>query len=556
MVNMNMIFNSPNAVANGTQTEDKTSASKAALAKLMAAWEAKQKSAKKVGGLGLLAVTLAACNDDDDAPAAAAPDTTPFSQADVDTQVAAAVAAVDTTADDAAAISSAVAAATSFSTLDELVAAYNTASNSGDNIMSTGIDYLTGAATDDTFVAVQTADTTETWGVADEIDGAGGTDTLKLTVAANEAINLGTLLNVENLVLRAAGGGTNDLDMANFATVTDLTLDRPVAGVDVTGLDTSDTVTVKDLLATTDTTLTYTTAGTAAALATAGDSATVTVNGATAASDLELAGDVETVTVNFSAASAFADLVFDGGTTTLTLDAAAATTVATTFTAAAVTSLTMSGAGLITVTPDLPAAVASITATGSTGGVNIDSGAVAEATNAVATFDQNDFTFTGGGGADTLDLASLPAARELTVDMGAGNDVVIVDEEVAADAATTTNAGDSINGGDGTDTIRYTASTTLDATHESQVTNFETLATGGTATITMANLDNFAAKAFSSSTSDGVDGNDRVVVSMDGMLTGSTFSADATAGTVTQSADADGVEFNFSLTTDDFCDCN
>ncbi|PQM60260.1 MAG: hypothetical protein CML40_06345, partial [Rhodobacteraceae bacterium] len=96
---MNMIVNSSDLV--GYEAETKKNSNKElgnaqALNKLMKIWEGNQaRSGKKVAGLGLLAVTLAACNSDDD---------TPFAQSDID----AAVAAVDLTTDNAAAVTAAL----------------------------------------------------------------------------------------------------------------------------------------------------------------------------------------------------------------------------------------------------------------------------------------------------------------------------------------------------------------------------------------------------------------------------------------------------------------
>ena len=58
---MNMIVNKSDLV--GYEAVDRTTAKKEALAKLVAAWESKQaKKAARFGGLGFLAVSLAACN--------------------------------------------------------------------------------------------------------------------------------------------------------------------------------------------------------------------------------------------------------------------------------------------------------------------------------------------------------------------------------------------------------------------------------------------------------------------------------------------------------------
>lgn len=352
------------------------------------------------------------------------------------------------------------------------------------------------------------------------------------------AVAPASIASIENLIYRATDAGA-DIDLGNFASVTSLTLDRPVAGVDVSGVATSDTLVISQLSATSDTTLTYggTLTGTA-------DASAITLNGATAGADLELSGAVETVTLNVGAAASLADLVFDAGTTTLVVNADANLTVATTLTGAGVTSLTANGAGNLTLTPNLAAATVSVNGAAATGNINVKAGNVNEA--AVGT---TDFTFTGGTGNDTLDLSATDGDDEIQISMGAGNDLVILDE------VTVKTTADAIDGGDGDDTLRYTGSTTLDADFSTQVSNIETLEVAATATITMAALDEFAPKNFKSTVADGAAGNSRVVLSMDGLATGSTITLDAAAAAVTRdSADDDGVELNVSLTTDGTAD--
>ena len=90
---MNMIVNSSDLVGYEAEIEKQGTWSKEkALNKVVKAWESKQaRAAKRVGGVSLLAVSLAACNSDDD--------TTPFSQADVDSAKAAATTAALTSSD-------------------------------------------------------------------------------------------------------------------------------------------------------------------------------------------------------------------------------------------------------------------------------------------------------------------------------------------------------------------------------------------------------------------------------------------------------------------------
>lgn len=86
-----------NMISTGAfQTEmDVSTKQTALLKKLVSAWEKKNSKVARAGGVSLMALSLAACGDDD---------TTPFSQADIDT----AVAAVDITTDNAAAVTAAL----------------------------------------------------------------------------------------------------------------------------------------------------------------------------------------------------------------------------------------------------------------------------------------------------------------------------------------------------------------------------------------------------------------------------------------------------------------
>jgi hypothetical protein len=76
MVNMNMIVNRSDLVGYEADLGDSTAAKNKALSKIVAAWESKQaKNAKRLGGLGLLAVSLAACNSSTDDTTASTPAT-------------------------------------------------------------------------------------------------------------------------------------------------------------------------------------------------------------------------------------------------------------------------------------------------------------------------------------------------------------------------------------------------------------------------------------------------------------------------------------------------
>ena len=67
---MNMIVNTSELVGYEAETKITKASGTQALAKLISTWERKQAVAKRLGGFGLLAVSLAACNNDDDTSAA------------------------------------------------------------------------------------------------------------------------------------------------------------------------------------------------------------------------------------------------------------------------------------------------------------------------------------------------------------------------------------------------------------------------------------------------------------------------------------------------------
>ena len=480
--------------------------------KLTAAWEKKNSKTARAGGASLMALSLAACGGEDDTPfsqadvdaavaavdittdnqaaidaaiAALPADTTPFSQADID----AAVAAVDITTDNAAATDAAVAAATSFASLDGLVAAYNnleTAAAQPAELTTSAGDYVQLGAGDNTIVAVQTgAAATETFSATDTIDAGAGNDTIIIThEEAGVALNAAQVDGVESIVYRDVSGG-GDLDMANFADATSLSLERMQGASDVAGLATTDTVSITDAGATYDATLTYTAAGVTGDA----DSASISVDGVTAGADLAFVGAVETMTVNVVGdASSFADLQFDAGTTTVNINAAANLTVATTYDAAGSTALNITGAGDVSIGQALDAATITVDASASTGDVTVTAGAVAEATDP-STVDIADITVTTGSGDDAVDVTNVVTARELSVSTGAGDDTVTIGTALVTSGATI--AGDVIDGGEGTDILSMTSAIANgQATAVTTVSGFEEI------TISNALAANFTAANF------------------------------------------------------------
>jgi hypothetical protein len=189
MVNMNMIVNSSDLV--GYEAETKINSKRElgqaqALNKLLKIWEGRQaKSSKKAAGLGLLAVTLAACNSDD---------STPFAQTDIDTAVTAAVAtavaAVDLTTDNAAAVTTALsphatlAAAVSSNDATVTTAALTTA----DGTIYASVDAAKTAGVNTTSSDAVTAALTSTDGtVHTNVDAAITSNDVAVTAAATTA---------------------------------------------------------------------------------------------------------------------------------------------------------------------------------------------------------------------------------------------------------------------------------------------------------------------------------------------------------------------------------
>ena len=142
MVNMNMIVNSSDLVGYEAEIEKQGTWSKEkALNKVVKAWESKQaRAAKRVGGVSLLAVSLAACNSDDD--------TTPFSQADVDSAKAAATTAALTSSDGTvhASVDAAITAASSADATAALTDASGTVHATVDAAMTSNDAAITTAA--------------------------------------------------------------------------------------------------------------------------------------------------------------------------------------------------------------------------------------------------------------------------------------------------------------------------------------------------------------------------------------------------------------------------
>jgi len=417
-----------------------------AVKKLVSIWEKKNSKMARASGVSLMALTLAACGDSDD---------TPFSQTDIDSAVTTALTGSNGTvysSVDAAVTAgvNSVVDTTPFNQadIDAAVQAQIDSTSSDQVDMTTSVgDYLTGGSGDNTIVGVQDGAATETFSATDTIDGGAGNDTIIITNSEAANLNAAVVRNVENVEYRGLAGG--DLDMANFSDATTLLLERTTGAVNVDNLALTDTLTIKDGAATMDSSLTYTAAGVTGTA----DSATVTIDGVAALADIAFVGAVETMNINVTSDASIADLDFDAGTTALNITAGADLTVTNQVTSAEVAALTIVGAGDVSLTA-LDASTITVTAGSATGDLTLITGAAAEATDP-STVDIADVTVTLGSGGDSLNVASTADARELSIDMGAGDDTVTLGGSLTS--ASATSAGDILVGGDGTDTISVTS---------------------------------------------------------------------------------------------------
>jgi len=338
--------------------------------------------------------------------------------------------------------------------------------------LTTAVDSKTGGAGDDSFVGLPTTLTS-----GDNLDGAGGTDTLSLTstITATNAVLGFTTTNIENVSVNmvdgnAAAAHTQTVDMLNSSPA-----NITVSGVTATGGN-MDQITFSNV----DSGSTVSLVGTgniqaninydAAYLAGTGDTATVKVNGVTrtAATDsnIVVGAGIETLTIDSSGVkSAIGDLQWGGA-------------------------LVVTGDADLTIADDFAAAVDNVNAAAFSGKLSINMADPADNANP-GLVDVADSTVVGGSGADTLDMSSVTtAARELSVDAGAGNDTVVIGQDLTSPAAT--SAGDVLNGGDGVDTLTMTTALAngLTAANSAGVTNFEVLniSNANNNAVTLANI--------------------------------------------------------------------
>ena len=277
--------------------------------------------------------------------------------------------------------------------------------------------------------------TSNSWNTFDDITGGSGTDTLTASVTG---VNLRpNMTAVENLVLTDTGGATiNMVDVSGLTSITSQT--------------STNAPTINNLQSVGSFTLNNTTVGatlnhTAAATVGASDSATLNLEGVTGAGGSAIIYSATTNSIESLniASTISANTINDLQTT-----------------GAGVSTLGITGDQNLTISTALDAEITAINAGDMTGVVTL-------------TLGTGGTTATFGSAADQITLAA--AADDLT--LGGGADTVFA----AAGGLTTL---DTIAGGDGTDTISYTADEAVALTDFTNVTSVEVLTAAANVQIT------------------------------------------------------------------------
>jgi len=421
MVNMNMIVNNSDLVGyEAEKTASKAMQKKQALALLLEKWGvARGKRATKIGGLGFLAVSLAACNSDSDSTA----------DADLAAQLAAANAAITALQTAQAATEAAQAAATATAAEAAVVAATPAALS----VLTTAIDTVVPAATSDSLSAGLTG-TTQTWQSLDSIDMGAGEDTIVAIITGDVTPSMS---NVENINV-SNSTATATVNLSASTGVTSVTSTSSSFLVTFSALDLGTTLNVANSAGTTGNTFNWTAAGVVGTT----DAATLNVTNVTGGTNpITIAAGIESLTINSNGSV----------TNNFTLN----TTNPATLTIAGPAGITLAGArGSSTTTVDASAATGAVTMTYNATVAN---------------------SYVGSAGADALTLTGGTSAVS-TVSTGAGNDTVTFTADLLGAAAATA---DILDGGDGTDTLvggnAELIALTDTATSASTITNFETI---------------------------------------------------------------------------------
>ncbi|MCK6411340.1 MAG: hypothetical protein L6Q55_02815 [Azonexus sp.] len=317
--------------------------------------------------------------------------------------------------------------------------------------LTTGTNNFTGTSGSDTFDAGLSSSSLQTLNSGDRLDGGAGTDDLVAVI--NGSVTPAALTSVENVMFTTVTNSAT-LDLTNstgLSTVTSAGATGAGNTVTIQGVSKAVGITIRD------TALAH----------------TVTYN--------DVTGTADTATVNvgnLSQATGVVTSILGVETLTLNVTGNSSNTVAGTgigtLTATQTAKLNVTGDKALNIVDNLEAQVVTVDASAASGGVNLD-------------FNGTNMTVTGGAGNDDF---SFEAAGNVSVNGGAGNDII------RFDAVGTFTTADTVNGGDGTDTLSATSanlvtvSAATPATYT--VTNVETIqantAVANGAAITLGNI--------------------------------------------------------------------
>lgn len=297
-----------------------------------------------------------------------------------------------------------------------------TLTTSADNVPGTGAnDTITAYINTTTATVGQT-----TFSGADNINGAGGTDSLNLTVeGANAAGSLpaATITSVENFFIRDLN--TSGASTYNFATVTgeqQVWNDRSTQAVTFSNLGAGTTVGVRGDNSNNVSATTFT-------MATATDAVSIAIDGGVKGSPnitRNQTGEAAVTITSTGAANTVGTIDLDTGTAikAVTINATTNLTASLAADYAANATLTLKGAGKIDLSgAALSGNIATVNAADSAGGVSVIMGA-------------NNASFTGGAGDDTVSAGALVFNSTGTLNGGGGTNTIVLQDQAQLVAGT------------------------------------------------------------------------------------------------------------------------
>jgi S-layer protein len=363
--------------------------------------------------------------------------------------------------------------------------------------LTVGTDTLDGTGDDDTFVAgvtlaPGTATEVNTLNDADTLDGKAGTDILKATLTGTAPYVVApTLSNIENVETRfLTTGGT--LNLANATGVEKISVvNTGVFASTINNIGAVDNFVVSNHTGANADTVTFD-AGTATKLNATFNK--VGVVSATAAKEINVNFDDNvfteaTIDITDSNVNLQSTTAGDNDVKTMTVAATGSNELKLTSGAGSLETLTVSGTGSLDVSETATTALKTLTSTAE-GGVEVDATAgvlktvtASAGDNEITTVASKLATATFGDGDDTLILVTDALGAAAKVDLGAGDDIVVL--------AAASTKGALVDGGDGQDKLAATTAAWINADAKATYTNFEILEIGAANTQSF-DLDNLS----------------------------------------------------------------